>query len=167
MTPVDNFDAFASTDQLRVNLKHHAVRAFTYVVTSTGGEFILRIGSTAILARLIAPEQFGLFIMVTAVTAVADQFRDLGLSAATIQRETIGSQEVSNLFWVNVLAGLFITAIVMILAPVVAVYYKEPKLTSLTMLFSTNFVLGAVIVQHEALLTRQMKHGRKAVVRLI
>jgi PST family polysaccharide transporter len=167
MGPTDKFEAFAGTTRVRQDLKRTAVRAFTSVLTSTGGEFVLRIASTAILARILAPEQFGLFIMVTAITAVGDQFRDLGLSAATIQRESISHEEVSNLFWVNILAGSSLTAIAFVCAPLVASYYHEPRLTSLTMLFSTNFVLGAMIVQHEALLTRQMKHGRKALVRLL
>ena len=46
------------------------------------------------------------FLMVTAFTSIADQFRDLGLSTVTVQRKDITHEEISNLFWINVTAGL-------------------------------------------------------------
>jgi PST family polysaccharide transporter len=63
-------------------------------------------------ARLLIPEHFGLVMMVSAVTAIADQFSDLGLSTATVQKETVSYEEVTNLFWINVLAGLFIAGVI-------------------------------------------------------
>src|SRR5262245_39006695 len=142
MNRPEKFDVFASTTELRQNLKRSAVRSFTSVLTTSGCEFALRVASTAILARLIAPEQFGVFLMVTAIASIADQFRDLGLSAATIQREKVAFQEVSNLFWINTLAGVALTMIVSACAPLVATYYREPRLTWLTVLFSANFAFS-------------------------
>ena len=39
----------------------------------------LRIGSTAVLARMLLPEHFGLLAMVTAVTAFAAEVQGLGV----------------------------------------------------------------------------------------
>src|SRR5262245_44370392 len=91
-------------------------------------DFGLRIGSTAILARVIAPEQFGLVMMITAVTSIADQFRDLGLSTATVQRDEIDHQEISNLFWINVGIGLAIALVICAGSPLIVAYYHEPRL---------------------------------------
>ena len=85
-------------------------------------DFAIRIGSTAVLARLILPEQFGLVMMVMAVTAVADQLRDLGLSTATVQKAEISHAEISNLFWVNLTAGLLIAAALCAASPLVSHY---------------------------------------------
>ena len=134
---------------------------------SGAGEFVLRLGFTAILARLISPDDFGLFMMVAAVTAVADQFRDLGLSTATIQREQITHAEVSNLFWVNTAAGLLIALIICAVSPLVALYFREPRLTWMTVALAPTLVLGGLTVQHEALLGRQMRLGGKSGMRLL
>lgn len=132
-----------------------------------GGEFAVRLGSTAVLARLISPEHFGLFMMVTAVTAIADQFRDLGLSTATIQRERISHEEVSNLFWINAGVGTVLTLIVAALAPLVSSFFREPRLTAITIALSSTFLFGGLSVQHEALLARQMRLGPKSGMRLM
>lgn len=128
---------------------------------------MLRLGFTAILARLISPDDFGVFMMVTAVTVVADQFRDLGLSTATIQREQITHAEVSNLFWINTAAGVLMALAICSLSPLVALYFREPRLIWMTVVLSSTLVLGGLTVQHEALLGRQMRLGGKSGVRLL
>ncbi len=65
-------------------------------------QFVLSLGSIMILARLLTPQDFGLFAMVTTVMGFLRVFKDAGLSTATVQREGITHAQVSNLFWINV-----------------------------------------------------------------
>lgn len=166
MTKAEKFKQLTCTEGVRNDLRGKSVRAATYTWATGLADFVLRIGSTAILARLVLPAEFGLVMMVMAVTAIADQFRDLGLSSATVQRKEISHEEVSNLFWVNVLAGVVITSIVCAMSPLVSLYYKEPRLTVLTCVLATNFIWGGLLVQHQALLTRQLKLGYTSGIRL-
>jgi hypothetical protein len=69
-------------------------------------DFVIRLASVAILARILMPEYFGLLSMVTAITSVGERFKDLGLSNATIQKEEITQQQVSSLFWLNAAVGM-------------------------------------------------------------
>ena len=130
-------------------------------------DFALRIGSTAILARLLLPEYFGLVMMVMAVTAVADQFRDLGLSTVTVQRKEITHEEITNLFWINALAGTLIALIVCAASPLISLYYKDSRLTLITCILASSFVFGGLMVQHQALLARVLKLGHSAAVRVL
>ena len=59
-----------------------------------------------VLARLLGPKEFGLVGMVTAFTGVLGLFRDFGLSSAAIQRTTVTDEQISTLFWINVLVGV-------------------------------------------------------------
>jgi O-antigen/teichoic acid export membrane protein len=164
-TPV--FERFSDTTAARADLRRTAVRGFGDTFVLSGAEFMLRLVFTAVLARLISPEQFGLVMLVTAVTAVADSFRDLGLSTATIQREHITREQVSNLFWINAASGVLLALGVSALAPLVSTYFHEPRLTPVTMALATTFVLGGLSVQHEALLGRQMRLAPKGLMRLM
>src|ERR1051326_8640032 len=110
MNQVENFGRLVCTDAIRRDLRFRSVRAAGFTWAAGIADFVLRIGSTAILARLLLPQQLGLVMMVTAVTAVADQFRDLGLSTVTVQRKEITHQQVTNLFWINVFAGIAIAS---------------------------------------------------------
>jgi PST family polysaccharide transporter len=148
-------------------LRSKSVRAAGFTWAAGTADFVLRIGSTAILARLLLPQQFGLVMMVTAVTAVADQFRDLGLSTVTIQRKEINHQQVTNLFWINVFSGVGIALLIAAVSPLISAYYREPRLTIITCVLATNFIWGGLLVQHEALLGRLLKLGHIAVVRVV
>src|SRR5947209_14282676 len=105
MSASERFKVLSCTESIRTDLRGSSVRAAAFTGAAAAGDFAIRIGSTAVLARLILPEHFGLVMMVMAITAVADQLRELGLSAATVQQKEITHEQVSNLFWVNVLAG--------------------------------------------------------------
>jgi PST family polysaccharide transporter len=167
MTNSERFQRLISSGELRGNLRAKSVRAAAYTWTAGLGDFALRFGSTAILARLVLPEHFGLVMMVTAVTAIADQFRDLGLSTVTVQRKEITHEEVSNLFWINVTAGLVIAIVICGASPLIAAYYKEPRVIVPLCLLATNFVWGGLMVQHQALLTRQLNLGYTSAIRLL
>jgi len=167
MNRSEQFRRLVCTDAIRRDLRSRSVRAAGFTWAAGVADFVFRIASTAILARLILPQQFGLVMMVTAVTAVADQFRDLGLSTATVQRKEITHQQVTNLFWINVFAGVGIALMIAAVSPLVSAYYQEPSLTPITCILATNFVWGGLVVQHEALLARTLKLGHIAVVRVL
>jgi O-antigen/teichoic acid export membrane protein len=163
----EKFRQLTCTQEVRADLRRSSVRAAGATWMASAADFILRLGSTAILARLILPEHFGLVMMVMAVTAIADQFRDLGLSTATVQRKDITHGQVSNLFWINVAAGTLIALAVCALSPLVSAYYKDSRLTVITCILATNFVFGGLMAQHQALLARQLKLGHSAMVRVL
>ena len=115
-----------------------------------------------VLGRLLQPADYGLIGMVVVVTGFVSMFKDLGLSAATVQREDITSEQVSTLFWVNVALSVAVGLVTVALAPVVAWFYGEPKLMLITMVYAFGFLFGGLTVQHEALLHRQMRFAAQA-----
>lgn len=167
MTQAEKFQRLTCTQAIRNDLRASSIRAAAFTWSAGVADFVLRLGSTAILARLILPEYFGLVMMVMAVTAVADQFRDLGLSTATVQQKEISHQEISNLFWINALSGMIIALVVCAISPLLALYYKDSRLTIITCVLATNFVWGGLLVQHQALLARVLKLGHSAAVRVL
>ena len=128
--------------------------------------FVIQFGGITVLARLLIPEYFGLVAMVAALTNLAVLFSDMGLSAATIQRENISEQQVSNLFWINALIGLAIFMTVAGCAPLICIFYEEPRLTGIALALSISFFFGALSIQHQALLKRHMMFRRLAVVEI-
>ena len=149
-------DAF-STEHLQADLKGRSVRGGALTLTSQGAQFLISTISTVVLARLLTPADFGLVAMVTAITALGQGFADLGLSEATIQHPEVSHSQVSTLFWINVAIGLVLTSITAALAPVLAGFYREPRLKDITYLVSLTFLIGGLRVQHDALLKRQMR----------
>lgn len=166
MNEPDSFDRFSRTDDVRANLKQKSIRGAVFMASGNVADIVVRFGSIAILARLLLPEDFGLIAMVVALTSVLDGFRDFGLSAATIQRPDISHRQVTNLFWVNVVVGIVLAAIVALSAPLIATFYQESRLVDIAIAMSLVFVWNGLTVQHEALLIRQLRQGELALIRL-
>src|SRR5690606_30509270 len=91
---------------LKTGLKARAIKSVGITLSAQIIKLALQLGSIAILARLLEPEDFGLVAMVTVFTNLALPMMDGGLSMATIQRDRITHAQVSNLFWVNCALGL-------------------------------------------------------------
>lgn len=135
-------------------------------VGAQGVNFILRVGSLMVLARLLDPKDFGLVGMVTAVTGVFNIFKDAGLSLVTIQRSTITNEEVSTLFWLNMAVGVILGLLSFAMAPILVMFYHESILFWVTAALATGFVFNAAGVQHSALLQRDLKFGILSVVEI-
>ena len=139
------------------DLKQRVIRGGLAKIVSQVTTLLLRTGSLMIMARLLDPKDFGLVGMVTAVIGVFNVFRDFGLSAAAIQRETITVEQSSTLFWINLLVGAVLGLIALTLGPFIAAFYHEQHLIRVTAVLATAFLFNAAAVQHSALLERQMR----------
>jgi O-antigen/teichoic acid export membrane protein len=152
-----------STEHLHADLKGRSVRGGVLNVTSQGAQFIIQSIATVVLARLLTPADFGLVAMVSTVTGLGQAFADLGLSEATIQRKQISHNQVSVLFWINVAIGLGLMLVTVTLAPVLARFYRDPRLVNITLVVSLTFLIGGLKVQPDAILKRQMRFSSLAI----
>src|SRR5215467_8601099 len=146
------------------DLKEKTIRGSFVRILAQAANFLFRIGSLMILARLLGPQDFGLVGMATAFTGVLNLFRDFGLSTASVQRENVTEEQISALFWINVLMGLLLAGLALIFAPVVVHVYHEPRLLQITMILASGFVFNALGVQHSAQLQRHLRFTALAVI---
>src|SRR6185437_11307795 len=109
------------------DLKEKTIRGGLARLCAQGANFFLRLGSLMVLARLLGPKDFGLVGMVTAFTGVLTLFRDFGLSAVAIQRKNVTGEQLSTLFWINILIGALLGILSLAMAPVIAAFYHEPR----------------------------------------
>src|ERR1051325_1020097 len=147
-------EQYFRTDHLRENLGGRTARGGVVAISSQGLKFIITIAATSIMARLLTPADYGLIGMVAFVTGFVSMYKDLGLAAATIQKSEITSEQISTLFWVNLLLSLGITLFTAAISPLVAWFYGEPRLTLITLVTAVGFIISGLAVQHEALLRR-------------
>src|SRR5205085_7560136 len=125
--PPSNQEYF-DTEHLTTTIASRTARGGAVTMLSHGLKFALSIGATAVLARLLSPQDYGLIGMVAVFTGFVAMFKDLGLSLATVQRAEISYAQISTLFWVNVTISVAITAVMVALAPLIGWFYAEPRL---------------------------------------
>ena len=128
---------------------------------------VLQTTSTIVLARLLTPDDFGLIAMVAVLVNFVALFTDAGLAQATVQRKTITHEQISTLFWINVLITTLLALIVVALAPVVVWIYSEPRLLWITILLAAPIWISGLGLQQRALLQRHMHFKQIARVEVI
>jgi O-antigen/teichoic acid export membrane protein len=149
------------------DLKQKTIRGGLARLCAQAANFVLRVCSLMILARLLGPKDFGLVGMVTAFTGVLNLFRDFGLSAASVQRATISEEQLSTLFWINLLLGALLGLLVVAIGPAIAAFYREPRLFAVTAVLAFGLLFNAAGVQHSAILQRQMRFTALAVINTV
>jgi O-antigen/teichoic acid export membrane protein len=141
------------------NLGRRAVRGVATTGLAQLARVLLQVGSVVILARLLSPRDYGLVAMVLVVIGIAEVLRDMGLSAAAIQAETLSPQQRDNLFWVNTGAGALLALLVALSAPLLAVLYGHAEVLQITLVLAPSFLLSGLATQYRASLVREMRFG--------
>jgi teichuronic acid exporter len=94
------------------------------------GQFSTLVGSTAgsiCLARILSPNEFGLIAMITVIANLGNIVVAMGLGSAVIQNRTLSNQEISSIFWFNLILGSLVGLIFFFLAGPLADFYNQPE----------------------------------------
>jgi O-antigen/teichoic acid export membrane protein len=126
------------------------------------GKLVLLI-STAILARLLAKNDFGLVAVAVVSINYLSVFKDLGLGAALIQRKGDIKEAANTVFTINIVIGLLLSALIIPLAPWVADYFHDPQVTSVLRWMGFSFIINALGSVHTNWLVRDLEYRRKLV----
>src|SRR5262245_21347620 len=101
------------------DMRQKAIRGVIAKLCGQVVDFVLRIASLVILARLLSPQDFGLVAMVTAFTSLYGVFM-VGFSMATTQKASITDEQTSALFWIGILTGSILALFCVLIAPILA-----------------------------------------------
>jgi O-antigen/teichoic acid export membrane protein len=128
-----------------------------------GGQLLVLV-STAILARLLSPEDFGLVALALVFILLLDTISDLGLSPAlVISTEEELRERANTVFGSTVVLGLALAALTAALAPLAAAFFDQPELTPLLAVLGLTFVLRALGATHYALAQKRLDFRARTV----
>ncbi len=125
MKPFDTNGAFTAAPTGGDGLRKLAVRGAGVTLLSGGVGLAIQIVATAVLARLLAPRDFGLVAMVTTFSLLLVNFGLNGLTEAVVQKEEIDHRLASSLFWVNLGAGILLTLGFAAAGSLLARFYRD------------------------------------------
>ena len=139
------------------HLRRASIRGAGITVFSGGFTLAVQMIATVVLARLLSPSDFGVVAMVTTFSLLLINFGLNGFTEAVIQRPDINRYLVSNLFWINVCAGLLLTLGFAASGSLLARFYHDDRVKYVAAGVSVTIFLTTLSVQHLALLKRAMR----------
>jgi O-antigen/teichoic acid export membrane protein len=141
-----------------------AVR-WTAIGAITGA--VLRVGQIAILARLLAPADYGLMAMVGVVLGFAGLFSDLGVNSAYVHRQQVTQEQRSSLFWFNVAVSAGLTGLVIALSPVFAWFFGDERLRPLIMIAASTCIINALGQQVRVAAEKELDFQRVVLLEVV
>lgn len=152
----------ASDSGPHADLRGRSVRSGAVQLAAQAAKLVLLMASGMILARLLAPRDFGLLAMVTAVTGLADHIRHFGLPQAVVQGERLSRDQAHALFWHGLRLTGGVAAAMVVAAPIMAFVYGEPRVVAIMCVFAGLFAIQGLTIVHEGVLMRRLAFGTLA-----
>ena len=149
------------------DLKNRTVTGAGWLALAQGGSQVLKFLVAAILARILAPQEFGLIGMVLIFSGFAGQFNDMGFAAALIQKQEVNDRQFSSVFWLNLIVAILMMLLLILVAPLLAKFFNQPELTSLARLISISFLIGSLVIVMRAKLTKAMDFRALSIIEII
>jgi O-antigen/teichoic acid export membrane protein len=130
------------------------------ILFSAGSQYLIKlIGfvSVIVLARIMTPEELGIFAIASSVVMLATEFRLLGTTNYLIRQEKVDKDLVRSGVGLTVIICWTLGAIVFFTAPIIGDFYQLSSLTEIFKILSISFFLAPFISVTSAILTREMK----------
>jgi PST family polysaccharide transporter len=117
---------------------------------------------TILLARTLAPEDYGLFAMAFSVITFMELFQEFGLGVTIIQRPSFSKRQINAIFWVLFAVSTVIVALTFLVAEPVAKFYNEPRLIWIIRILSLTFLSNSLGTIPYSLLTKEIDFRRRS-----
>lgn len=145
-----------------MSLREQAQRALKWSWLQAGLGALIQFASTAVMARLLVPADFGLVALATVFVRFLAYFSQMGVAVAIVQREVIRPGELSALASLSVVIGGCFTCLGLVLAN-----FVDNDVASILRALSASFVITSFSAVPYGLLRRELRNRDIAVIELI
>ena len=121
-----------------------------------GVQFIVSI----VLARLLAPEDYGIISLVTVFTTILQVFVDSGLGIALIQKKNADDLDFSSVFYFNFAVCVILYMGMFVFAPYVAAFYNDTTLTLVIRVLCLTIVVAGIRGIQQSYVSRHLMFKR-------
>lgn len=138
----------------------NVMRNFVWRLAERCGAQIVSFIVSIVLARILAPEEFGTIALVSVFTAILQVFVDSGLGTALIQKKDADDLDFSSVFYFNFAVCLVLYVGMFAAAPYISIFYNDSSLTTVVRALSLTIVISGVKGIQQAYVSRNMLFKR-------
>lgn len=108
-------------------LAEAGVRAIKWNTVTTVARFALQLAAQIVLARLLGPDNYGVFGLGMVVLTFSTFLSNFGLGQSLLHSAEVSEEDIRFAFTWQVIAGLSAMALVWFAAPLIAEFFREPR----------------------------------------
>jgi PST family polysaccharide transporter len=150
-----------------VSLKQKTISGIGWNSVGNIARQIFQLLSLVIMARLLSPEDFGIFAILMIFVAFFNIFASMGTSQAIIHLDSPSQGTLSSIFYFNFAVGLFLFVLLYVLAWPISAFFANPDLVHYLQWIGLSFIIGALSLVQKVLLEKQMLFKRVVAIETI
>ena len=134
--------------------------AITGVLWTGGGQIfrnVMSLVTSVVLARLLTPDDFGVFALSVLAVEFAQLFATAGFGASIVQRQNVDALALSTLYWINIVVAVLSALLLGIAAVPISHWFGQSQLAPVLVLASLSIVISGAMVVPIALLTVDLR----------
>lgn len=147
-------------------MKREAVTATLWSGLDVGLRQVFTFILSIVLARLLAPEEFGIYALLSLFTAIATVISQGGFSAALIQKKDATYMDECTVFWAVLILSLTVGLCFVFCGPLFAQLYSKPILIPLSIIAGINVFIASFGSIQTTLFTKRLQFKAQMVVAL-
>ncbi len=136
------------------------IKNFAWRFAERCGAQLVTFVVSIVLARLLAPEDYGQIALITVFTTIMQVFVDSGLGTALIQKKDADDLDFSSVFYFNFVVCLVLYAVMFVTAPIISNFYNDTTLTPIIRVISLTIVISGVKGIQQSYVSRNMMFKR-------
>ena len=152
---------------MAAGLKEKTAKGLFWGMMSNGSTQLLNLVFGIFLGRLLSPTDYGIVGVLTIFTAIAGNIQAAGFTQALINIHRPTHREYNSVFWFNVLTSLLLYAVLFFCAPLIADFFHQESLVSVSRFVFLSFVIASLGIVHNAWLVKNLMIRETAIIGFI
>lgn len=148
-------------------LKQRTARGLLWGGIGSGTFQLLGLLFGVFLARLLTPADYGLVTSLLIFPSVAGLFAESGFILAIVNKPAVSDDDYNAVFWFNLSVSLILYIILFFCAPLIAHFYRQPEILSLSRVLFLGFVASALAGAPTAYFFRNMMVKERSQIQLL
>lgn len=150
-----------------LSIAQRTLKGIFWVYASFFGGRVLTLVSTAILARLLIPEDFGIIGFALIFLAFIEAARSFGVNDALIYTSEKVEEAADTVFIINIALAVGQFLLAFLLAPLLVNFFDDPRIVDVVRVMSLTFILDGLGQTHDALLQKELEFRRRFMPELL
>src|SRR4051794_10079354 len=130
-------------------------------------DMIVQFVSVMLIARLLTPEEIGVFSISVAVIALAQTLREFGLGAYVVQERELDRSHIRSAFGVALVLAWTIALLITAASGPLAIFYGREGIRDVLLVLALTFLISPIGLPAQAMLIRELQFGKLYLVQLV
>ena len=143
-------------------MKKATISSLFWKLFELGGSSVITLLVQIVMARLLAPDEFGMLAIMLVFVNIGNVIVQSGLNTAIIQSPDATERDYSTVFWMSLTISVVLYAVSFALAPAVAAFYDAPAIVAPLRVLVLILIVNAYNAVQEAIVARSMEFRKTA-----